>query len=287
MNPQLYMNNPYQNMTSQMNIIFKSNKEGIHSMVFYYGTTINQVLIEYLKKIGRPDLINKSNKIIFIFNGKRINFDDQTKIENYFHNINSPLITADYVNMINKSKTFDPKNNLINMDTSNSSNPSLNFHNNLDINEYQKEINDLKKQLEEKDDEIDEIKKQLKEEQKRLETNKKKYWDLWQKNEFLQIDNDQLRQNQKNLKSTISPGEKLLVVYFNKAEKISEEKYKYSCKNTELFVRLEERFYKDFPQFKEYDLSFLVNNKRIKRFKTIDENQIKNNDIINIFIIKY
>ena len=284
MNPRLYMNNPYQNMTSQMNIIFKSNKEGIHSMAFYYGTTINQVLIEYLKKIGRPDLINKSNKIMFIFNGKRINFDDQTKIENYFHNINSPLITADYVNMINKSKTFDPKNNLINMDTSNSSNPSLNFHNNLDINEYQKEINDLKKQLEEKDDEIDEIKKQLKEEQKRLETNKKKYWDLWQKNEFLQIDNDQLRQNQKNLKSTISPGEKLLVVYFNKAEKISEEKYKYSCKNTELFVRLEERFYKDFPQFKEYDLSFLVNNKRIKRFKTIDENQIKNNDIINIYL---
>jgi hypothetical protein len=60
--------------------------------------------------------------------------------------------------------------------------------------------------------------------------------------------------------------------------------YHLICKNTELFVRLEERFYNDFPQFKEYDLFFKNNNKKIKRFKTLEENNIKNKDIINIFI---
>ena len=61
--------------------------------------------------------------------------------------------------------------------------------------------------------------------------------------------------------------------------------YNLICKNVDLFVRLEERLYKDFPQFKEYETYFEVKTKRIKRFKTLKENQIKTNDIINIFII--
>ena len=34
--------------------------------------------------------------------------------------------------------------------------------------------------------------------------------------------------------------------------------YNLICKNTDLFVRLEERLYGDFPQFKEYDTYFEV-----------------------------
>jgi hypothetical protein len=56
------------------------------------------------------------------------------------------------------------------------------------------------------------------------------------------------------------------------------------CKNTDLFVRLEERLYKDYPQFKEYETFFEVGTNRIKRFKTLEENKIKNRDIINVFI---
>ena len=61
--------------------------------------------------------------------------------------------------------------------------------------------------------------------------------------------------------------------------------YNLICKNIDLFVRLEERLYEDFPQFKEYETYFVVNGKRIKRFKTLEQNNIKTNDIINIFII--
>ena len=61
--------------------------------------------------------------------------------------------------------------------------------------------------------------------------------------------------------------------------------YNLVCKNNDLFIRLEERLYEDFPKFKEYETYFEVNGKRIKRFKTLEQNNIKTNDVINIFTI--
>ena len=55
------------------------------------------------------------------------------------------------------------------------------------------------------------------------------------------------------------------------------------CKNSELFVKLEEKLYNDYPQYKDKDTYFEVNTKRIKRFKSLDENNIKNNDIVVLF----
>ena len=60
--------------------------------------------------------------------------------------------------------------------------------------------------------------------------------------------------------------------------------YNLICKNTDLFINLEERLYKDFPKFKDYNTFFRVNGKGVKRFKSIGDNNIKNNDVISIFI---
>ena len=59
--------------------------------------------------------------------------------------------------------------------------------------------------------------------------------------------------------------------------------YSMVCKTTDLFVRLEERLYIDFPKYKNYETYFMVNARRILRFKTLEENKIKNNDIISLF----
>ena len=58
------------------------------------------------------------------------------------------------------------------------------------------------------------------------------------------------------------------------------------CKNTDLFIRAEERLYEDFPQFKKYETYFETNGKRIKRFQTLSENNIKDKNVINLFIIE-
>jgi hypothetical protein len=86
--------------------------------------------------------------------------------------------------------------------------------------------------------------------------------------------------------TSINPGEEILAINFvsNGVQDIGH--YNLICKNTDLFVRLEERLYQEFPDFKNYETYFEVNTRRIKRFKTIEENNIKNNDIINVFRIE-
>ena len=83
--------------------------------------------------------------------------------------------------------------------------------------------------------------------------------------------------------TSIKPGEEIISVNFVSMGNNDIGHYSLLCKNTDLFVRLEERLYKDFPEFKNYETYFEVNTKRIKRFKTIDENKIKSKDIINVF----
>ena len=62
--------------------------------------------------------------------------------------------------------------------------------------------------------------------------------------------------------------------------------YAMTCKNNELFVRLEERLYVDFPQYKKVETIFMVDTRRILRFQTLDENKIKRNDIISVFVVE-
>ena len=86
--------------------------------------------------------------------------------------------------------------------------------------------------------------------------------------------------------TSIKPGEEIISVNFVSMGNNDIGYYSLICKNTDLFVRLEERLYEDFPEFKNYETYFEVNTKRIKRFKTIDENKIKSKDIINVFRVE-
>ena len=56
--------------------------------------------------------------------------------------------------------------------------------------------------------------------------------------------------------------------------------YAIPCKNTDTFVRLEEKLYEDYPEYKDKDTYFIKNGNKIKRFKSLDENKIKNNDVL-------
>ena len=81
------------------------------------------------------------------------------------------------------------------------------------------------------------------------------------------------------------PGEKIMTLIFNSQGIQYICNYGLACKNTNLFVRLEEILNNNFPELKKHDTYFMVNTRRIKRFLTLEENKIKNNDMINIFLI--
>ena len=61
--------------------------------------------------------------------------------------------------------------------------------------------------------------------------------------------------------------------------------YSLECKNTDLFVTLEERLLDEFPEFKKYDVYYLVNTKRVKRYLTLDKIKLKK-WFISIYIIE-
>ena len=128
-----------------------------------------------------------------------------------------------------------------------------------------KEINDLNIQLKNKDNNIISLNNQL--------SNKI--------NELNNIKNN-INNNYNDLVNNINPGERVITALFlSSDQKIT---YATSCKNTTPFVRIEEKLYEEYPEYKETDNYFLHNGSVIKRFKTVEENHIKSGKpiILNI-----
>ena len=101
----------------------------------------------------------------------------------------------------------------------------------------------------------------------------------------MEIQNYKSNNNNKNKITSIKPGEEILGINFVRMGVNDIGHYNLVCKNTDLFVRLEEKLNNDYTQLKDKETYFMVNGRRIKRFKTLDENQIKSNDVINLFLI--
>ena len=85
----------------------------------------------------------------------------------------------------------------------------------------------------------------------------------------------------------IKSGETIFSVLFMSQGCDDIKNYAMTVKNTDIFSSLEERLFKDFPQYKNLKLIFMVNAKYISSSKTLEENKIKHNDIINVFINEF
>ena len=91
--------------------------------------------------------------------------------------------------------------------------------------------------------------------------------------------------NLNDLIRPLGPNEEIMTVIFNTQGTQYICNWAMSCKKANLFVRLEEILNNKFPDLKKHDTYYEVNTRRIKRFQTLEENNIKNNDMINIFLI--
>ena len=84
--------------------------------------------------------------------------------------------------------------------------------------------------------------------------------------------------NKEDSLSVINPGEKIIAIKFECPEQ--NVAYPMACKNTDLISRLEERLYDEYPEFKEHNTYLTSNGSFVKRFKTIEDNGIKNGNSI-------
>ena len=77
-------------------------------------------------------------------------------------------------------------------------------------------------------------------------------------------------------------GEKLISVIFVSSDK--KIHYAIICKNTDKFSNIKNKLYDAYPELIESENNFIVNGKLINKYKSLDFNNIKNND--NIIVMK-
>jgi len=126
------------------------------------------------------------------------------------------------------------------------------------LNKKEMEINSLKYTLQNKDNMIQLLNSQISEKINELNNLKNK----------ININDDG------DLVNQINPGEKVIsAMIISTDQKVM---YSIACKNTTPFVKIEEKLYEVYPEYKETENYFLFSGNKIKRFKTIGENKIKN-----------
>ena len=71
----------------------------------------------------------------------------------------------------------------------------------------------------------------------------------------------------------IRPEEKIIVAHFKSGDQEIDKEI--PCKNTDIFVRVEEKLLNEFPQYKEINAFYTVGGQIVKRFKSMEDNNIK------------
>ena len=165
------------------------------------------------------------------------------------------------------------------------------------INELEKKINNEENRNNLLNEKIEELQKLLNEKEKNLKEDKKLLKDSNEELDTPQdnsknINNEKIiklmeeikeKENEiKELKSKLpfelSKNENLMTIIFKSFDQNIH--YSLICKNTQIFNQVEILLYKIYPEYKETENFFIVNGNKINRFKSLEENKIKNSDII-------
>ena len=147
-----------------------------------------------------------------------------------------------------------------------------------------------------KDNEILKLKKELNEAKQTIEQQKIKIQNLENQINNINSNNNIIIQNYKNiinqkeqelnnLKSKIQNNNissKINYIDINRMMAVnfismdSKIHFAIPCLDTDTFAEVEEKLYKQFPEYRETNNSFLANGQQVLRFKTIKENKIGN-----------
>ena len=250
--------------------------------------SIDEIFNKYLleKKINR-------NNIILKYKNKQINLsqtliqfisEQNIKYNKADDNIEIKFDVVDYNSQIYNSFHINTQANI----------PYYSNQYNAQVNNnsfYINQINELKRQLNEeksknqilfqKNTELNNIINNLK---NNITNYEKKIKLLEKEIKNYKSDINSLNNSTNSIKY-LRPGERILTVNFVSMGFQEIGHYSLACKNTDRFIKLEEKLNDDFKQLNNYETYFMVNGQRIKRFKTLDENNIKSNDIVSIFLI--
>ena len=89
----------------------------------------------------------------------------------------------------------------------------------------------------------------------------------------------------KNKITSIKSGEDIIAICFISIDQNIHRPI--SCKKTDILVKIEEKIYHEYPEYKDYNTYLTVNKNVINRFKTLEENGIKDGNTIIVNINNY
>jgi len=166
------------------------------------------------------------------------------------------------------------------------------------INELENIIKELKNQLKEKDKLLkeeniknDNLNEKIKEKNKLLKEQNIKIDSLIKKIKEFEIISNKTKTNITELENEI----KLFRTYYNFShnEKLISIKFisinqdidfTIITKNSDKFSKIENILFDKYPKYKDSENYFLVNGNKINRYRTFEENKIRNNDILTLGI---
>ena len=213
-------------------------------------------------------------------------------------------ILTEQKNILNKNFIYDK---IYSLQLSNESNNNQNFI----MNGTNLRIEDLAKLLKEEKNKNEKLTKKISELEISLNEKNSKIVDLNNKiknleellknktNEFNKVISKTIVSNHKelyeiinknnieieNLKAKLArypfellPGEKMMSIIFCSINQ--EIHYSIICKNTDLFVNVELKLYEYYPNYRDDSNYFTANGDRINKYKNLDENKIKNSEVI-------
>ena len=257
---------------------------------FYLFIKINNrekyinVLINRNENINSNGILSKINNI----NAMRSAIIANLNIEE-FPLINYFMYEKNIINNSVNEKIFDKIYEIRNLNDIprpidyakyNYNNTNTNYNNNINNNNMN--FNDQKVIKETKIEDLENL--------LYIEKNKNKELNLKNKELYLKIDKLEkiLNENKKEieeLKEKLSrypfellPGEKMICIFFISTS--HDIQYSVICKNTDIFVNLELKLYREYPKYSENENYFTVNGNKINKYKSLEENKIKDNDII-------
>ena len=216
-------------------------------------------------------------------NIKNMFYSSISVLPNFIPYIESKNLIRDLLGK-NEGEDFQEKSNNF---TDLKVNKNINTQNNEIKIIKDKKYNELLNQLNEEKIKNKKLSEKLSYEQKKVIelSNKIKLYEdkIKEYEEIINSHNLKINSLNNNEIKFIKPGEKILSIFFTSNQQDIHRPI--SCKNTDTFVKIEEQIYNEYPKYKDYNTYLTVNGNIIKRFKTLNENGIKdgNTIIVNIY----
>ena len=80
----------------KMNVVFKTIRGATYNIIIDFDKTISELIQIFFKRLGKEELFYK-NDYLFIYNGRKLEYNDKTKVADYFRCLSQPTINANEV----------------------------------------------------------------------------------------------------------------------------------------------------------------------------------------------